>query len=308
MSKCVLNIPMTNNYGLNDSYKYMELELDSLDADQQGNASSTKLDWPLFNFDSLANVAAIKILEAQIPFSYYVITPENASFTMLAPSPTQYTVTLVTGNYNVTTLTTELARALNAVGGAQTFTVTFNTSLGKFIFNSTGAFSFTFGLATNAGNVNPRLYIGFPGGTTTSSGNAITAPNIALVSGPNYLYVNSEKIGGLVSTLLPNGAVNLSNGGRGPQIAKVGVNTLPGGVINWADPDPQKWFSLSDLSNVSSLDFYLTLGNTTSQKPLRLNGLSFSLKVGLLLVSLDKMDILSGLPHQDRATKRFRLD
>jgi hypothetical protein len=41
------------------------------------------------------------------------------------------------------------------------------------------------------------------------------------------------------------------------------------------------------------LDFYLTLGNTSSQIPLKLNGQSFSLKLGVLENRLEKNDLMS---------------
>jgi hypothetical protein len=298
---------MANNYGLNDSYLYTELELDSLDADGPASSGASKLDWPIFSFEPQQNVYAFKILEVQIPFSYYVISTENQTF-IWSNGITTYAATIPIGNYTTTTLTPALTTALNASlpGSSRTFTVTYSDLTGKLTFAATGAFSFQFGAPTNSGNKNPRLILGFPGGETFSSGLTLVAPNAALVTGPNYIYVNSQQLGGLVQAVLPAGAVNLANGGRGPQVAKVGVNANPSGVILWSDPDPQKWFSLQDIGSLNSLDFYLTLGNNSAQTPLRLNGLSFSIKVGLLLLGLDKMETLGGLPQQDHVTKRFR--
>jgi len=227
------------------------------------------------------------------------------------------TVTLPIGNYNQAQLIPLMAAALSAASpGAYTYSVTYDTPTQKFTFYNnatiTHPYSFTFGLPTNSGNVNPRLYIGFPGGTTsaasflasgTNKGNVLMAPNVASVTGPNYIYVNSSKIGQLTNIYLPTGAFNLGGGNSGPQMAKIPVNVLPGGVIYWQDPDAQKWFDLENLQQFDQIDFFLTLGNTTTQAPLQLNGLSFSLKLGVLLNKQNHTDT-QGLPS--RIMQRIR--
>lgn len=133
---------------------------------------------------------------------------------------------------------------MNAVSTG--YTVTYNESLMKLVFICAKAgvtsYSFTFGAPTNSGNTNPRLYIGFPGGTTESTGLILRSPNVILVSGPNYLYVNSTKFGQLTNLYLPQGAFNLGGGNAGPQMAKIPVNVTSGNIIYWQDPDPQKWY------------------------------------------------------------------
>lgn len=259
----------------------------------------------------LTNIAAVKIIEAQIPFSWYVFNEQNTSQNA---NGTQWTVVetggpnsgtplfpkIRVGNYaSGEALATELARALNAVSTG--YAVVYDPSLLKLNFVTvqpgvTG-FSFTFGAPTNSGNFNPRLYMGFPGGTTSSQGtsNIITSPNTVLISGPNYLYVNSSKFGQLTNLYLPQGAFNLGGGNAGPQMAKIPVTTTSGNVIFWQDPDPQKWFDVENLPLLNQIDFYLTLGNTTTQIPLQLNGLSFSLKLAILVNDFNHNSISGGL-------------
>jgi hypothetical protein len=76
-------------------------------------------------------------------------------------------------------------------------------------------------------------------------------------------------------------------------MAKIPVDVQPGGIIYWKDPDPQKWFDLENLPNLMQIDFFLTLGNTTSEIPLSLNGQAFSLKMGVLENRLDRAELLS---------------
>lgn len=85
-------------------------------------------------------------------------------------------------------------------------------------------------------------------------------------------------------------------------MAKIPVDVQPGGIIYWKDPgeiffflisDPQKWFDLENLPNLMQIDFFLTLGNTIGQLPLKLNGQAFSLKMGVLENRLDRGELLS---------------
>lgn len=309
-----------NNFGLNDSLRYYEFELDSLDASGANVSGAASTDWPVFLLGGkqpLTNIAAIKILEVQIPNTWYVFCPEN---TRPNANGTQWTLNETGGVSNVFPLITtgnyftgasfagELQSALNAV--SSNYVVTFSALTGKFTFTTTKpgvtAFSFTFGAPTNSGNTNPRLYMGFPGGITTSSGLTIVSPNVQLISGPNYLYVNSARLGNLTNLYLPQGAFNLGGGNAGPQMAKIPVNANSGDIIYWQDPDPQKWFDLENLSLLNQIDFYLTLGNTTTQLPLRLNGLSFSLKLAILTNEFVHNDLSSGVASTDRVVKRMR--
>ncbi len=311
---------MCDNYGLNDNYDYMELELDSLDSGtngppgQAGITGVSPLDWPVFyvggRTGTLPQVAAIKVLEAQIPFSYYVFTEENGTFQVSVSGSPWVDVTISPGNYDISAIEAELSAKLTATGFT-TFTVTYVASLQKLNFAVPGGFDFQFqfNLPTNSGNVNPRLWIGFPGGISTSGADApfneLLSPNVISLGGPNYLYLNSTKIGQTTSIFLPKGAVNLSGGNQGPQLAKIPADVNSSGVIFWKDPDPQKWFDFEG-STLNEIDLYLTMGNTTSQTPLRLNGLPFSIKLGVLLRKMNNNEELSGMVGQGRVTKRIR--
>jgi hypothetical protein len=315
-----------NNYGLNDSLKYFEFQLDSLDATAAGGEGAASTDWPLFLLGGktpLSNIAAFKIIEAQIPFTYYVfnsVNTDNTSTNLARWTLTEfgagaggpYYPKIAVGNYTGgDALATQLQTAINAVSSG--YVVTYNSTLQKLVFvcnkvNVT-SFDFTFGTSTNSGNKNSRLYIGFPGGTTTAvfdGGLFMESPNVVLISGPNYIYVNSTAIGQLTNLYLPQGAVNLGGGNSGPQMAKIPVNVSSGNVIFWQDPDPQKWFDVENLPLLNQIDFYLTLGNTTTQIPLKLNGLSFSLKLAVLQNQFTHNDLGGGMAHQDRVVKRMR--
>lgn len=297
-------ILMGGEFGLSDEFEYYEFSLDSLDADSAFTNSATSTDWPLFTVAGkgpLQDVVAIKVLEVQVPFSWYVINSANNTFLITEDDlgvPLTATVTIPIGNYSAVGMATALSASLtSATQVGSTYTVTYNNLLQKFEFvssSNTNSFFFTFGagfglpgVQPNSGNRNPRLWIGFgPGASSTSTSissfQRLTSPNVVLTSGPSYLYLNSQKLGSDVDVYLPQGAFNLGGGKSGPQIAKIPINVNPGGIIFWQDPDPEKWFKYTQLQTLNAFDFYLTLGNTTSENPLKLNGISFSLKLGII--------------------------
>jgi hypothetical protein len=304
-------------FGLSDALTYYEVELDSLDATASGNSQEQKTDWPLFLLGGktpLTNVAAVKILEVQIPFTWYVFNNENTDNS--ANNPARWILTqfpgavtyfpkLAVGNYaGGSNFATALQSAINTAVGGTPYTVTYSDITQKLTFTTSDlavtSFSFTFGTLTNSGNKNIRLFAGFPGGTTTSTVRTLVSPNALLISGPNYLYVNSLSIGNLTNVYLPQGAENLGGGNGGPQMARVPVNCSSGETIFWQDPDPQKWFDLENLAVLNQIDLFLTLGNLTTQIPLRLNGLGFSVKLGVLTTNL------SNTKTVDKVSKRIR--
>ena len=150
-----------NNFGLNDSLKYYEFELDSLDNSGGYSSGASATDWPIFLIGGkspLYNIAAIKIIEVQIPFSWYVINSGNNTFTMTENGVSTAIVTLPIGNYTSVQLGASLAAALTLASPlAATYTVLFVPATQKYTFTVAGGgvtgFSFTFGLPTNSGTL-----------------------------------------------------------------------------------------------------------------------------------------------------------
>lgn len=279
-------------FGISQEYQYMELELDSKDGVATLDGVSA-LNWPTFLLPRpLTDVVAIKLLNAEIPFSYYVFHSNNNTFT-LAESGVggTATVTIPIGNYTSSSLASAFGTALTTASstlGVKTYTVAYSTLTQKFTITSTAAagttFTLTFGNSSDPGNTNPRFYLGFPAGATTSTTTpALVSPNVPQISGANYVYLNSETFGQLSNCFLPSSAVNLGGGVNGPQFARIPINCNPGGVAYFTDPDPQKYFDLDNLYQLTSMDLYVTCGNTSSQLPLDFNGVGFSVKLGIVV-------------------------
>lgn len=251
-----------NNYGLNDSLEYYEYEFDSSDTTNTMDSTYSTLDWPLFTSGRpLNSIAAIKILEVQIPFSWYTINSNNNTFLLDEPgfSPQQVTVTLTPGNYNATTFATEVARAMNAVTRLTpappltgVYALTYDTATGIYTITSQTTLatqSSVWFMTFNNLYTTPAPFLGFGTGTYTASTTVspsyrkVVAPNVAQVTGPNYLYVNSRKMGQQINLFLPEGAI--TKGELSPQMCKIPINCNPGGVIFWQTADPQKWYVFS---------------------------------------------------------------
>lgn len=301
-------------FGLDESHTYVEFFFDSLDSNQAAVSTASTRDWPLFLLQRpLTNIAAMKILEVQIPFTWYVFNRFNNTFTLQENIGGPVTVTIPIGNYSTTSLASVLEDALNAASpNGRTYTVTYSGSsatqpaTSKFTFTSNVAAVFTFTFAGTEGNLDPAIYLGFRGSVPFSStaGGVLVAPNVANVTGPNYLYLLSRKMGSLFDTYLPQGADKAGGGVSGSELCKIPINVQPNGVIYWSDPCPDMWFDMENLANFADIDFYCALGNISAQTPLEFNGSSFSVKLGLLKNRRLHNTNLSGLAHQSRVVMR----
>lgn len=215
---------------------------------------------------------AINVTPLYATTDFYVINSENNTFTLT--EVTSDTVTIPVGNYTSVTLPTALAAALTSASpGTRTYTVTYSATTQKFTITANSG---TFSLALNA---QLQLILGMSA-TPSSSGSVLVSPNAVQITGPNYMYLNSDQLGSLFQTYLPTTATNFSPS-KGPQIACIPIDVNPGEIVYYTDPAPEKWFDTQNLMQLQIMDLYWTMGNTNQK--VRLNGQSFSIKLGLLL-------------------------
>ena len=300
---------MGNNYGLNDNYSYYEYVFDSSDTYGPAVASSSKTDWPLFVFSRpIQDIAALKVLEVQIPFSWYVFNDQINTFQLLEDGIGPFTVTIPPGNYNINSLMAQLKIALENVS-LNTWTIVYRGSssttveTGKLTFTSSSvsALPFTFRFT----NLDLPYFLGMAEGDNVSTAGptpTLVAPGVANVSGPNYLYINSNRFGNSVQFYLPQSPQ--TSGNLGPEIAKIPVNTNPGGTIFWSDPDTEKYFDVGGLANLDQLDLYLGLGKSVAEDPLKLNGQPFSVKIGILVQKRTHNEFVGANNNNNRVERR----
>lgn len=97
-----------NNWGLNNTYDYYEFAIDSLDNTGSGSGGFSALNWPSFfvgGKNPLTRVKGMKILSAEIPFSYYVFTLANNSFEVSTSASGPWSlVSIPPGNYTKDTI------------------------------------------------------------------------------------------------------------------------------------------------------------------------------------------------------------
>jgi hypothetical protein len=279
------------DFGLNQTFEYTELVLDSWDSATtggqffEGSTSNTNLiqySWPQFFFtQKKPRLAGLKVIQAEIPFVYDVITTSNNQF-VYTNNGVPTTVTIPVGTYTGPALATQLQTLLAAI--TLGFTVAWSSTTLKFTFTYPSVFAWSL---TFANRDTPYSVMGFvPTGNTntgiysaTGFASTIVSNTIAQVSGPYYLYVNSNKIGSLINFNLPDQS---PDGGTSSELCRIPVNVQYGSVIFYTDPCPRYMFDFFASNQFTSFDFYLTLGSDQYQKPLDLKGSPWSLKLGLL--------------------------
>lgn len=287
-------------------YEFVEYELDSLSGATVGTNGYSLQNWPTFKLARpLRDVMAVKVMEAGVPFSYYMFRTGNNQF-ILDENPTQFTVTIPQGNYTSVTIPAALQTALNTCGTARTYTVVYSDATQKLTITNTAAaqFSLIFGTSSDLGITNPRIWLGFNPGTngpyTTASGG--TSPNVVKLSGYDFLYLNSKKLGAQCDVFLPK--TTIIDGNFSPVLAKIPVLTNSGGITNWQDPANPYFFVVDDLYNLSEIDFYFTepVGNTIVD----FNGLGFNIKLAIMLKQDTQTVNQTSQFLRNRVVKRIR--
>ena len=75
-------------------------------------------------------------------------------------------------------------------------------------------------------------------------------------------------------------------------------------VYNYNDPDPLKWFEIENISNFSQIDLFCVLGDSSNQYPIKFNGGTFNIKLGILTAKTNVNQILGGGEGNNRIVQR----
>ena len=196
-------------YSIGTKYHHPHILLRSLD---RVNGTSDNF---TLNLNRNEMIGHYYIKAIMIPNSIYGIRSTNNTI-YFSQSSTQYTATMNQGAYSTSSITTEVARAMNAAGATGTFSATWSSTTGLInITNSTTAFSLQFGSYTNNSAAYP---LGFTSSNTTSA-TSQTATNVLqitpvsvtiLISGSGNLYnhANQTRLGVYVPMNVSFGSVN----------------------------------------------------------------------------------------------------
>lgn len=191
-----------------------------------------------FNFKNILRdepdiiYSTIGVVNAQIPVSYYTINEYND---VLATGLGNVSITR--GNYNASTLRTELQTRLIAVG-ITGMVVTINSSTGRLVFTASIPFSF---LPSSSFDI-----LGFDNTTYTSVANVINAPYLLNLLGIQQLRISSNALACSNSNSTQMGESNL--------IAVIQSTAPPFGMILYAN---QTSYSVLRSKNISLIDIQI---------------------------------------------------
>lgn len=316
---------------------YIELDLDSAVATQSAFKENSSTDTPVYELGrDLQNVVGFKIIETNIPSSYYLIDDQtkgpwgyvggrvSAQWGAGGGFVQPQLLTTIPANRAWTGAT--LAAYLQADWQNQiseypeaSVSVVFNETTGKMTITAgldtpndtptTVPFTFFDTMTAQMFGFLPANYyynqLVPPNISFNSTSNQTwtwTSPYVALPTGPNYLQVNSLKLCNLINNYVPEGPLG-TVGQTNTAICQVPVTTNFNGVNFWQNTQ-QDTFDPQNLFILDRFDLYLTLG--TSKIPLKLNGLSWQCKIRIFIDRNYTSTSLQGNVEQNRIIKRIR--
>jgi len=161
----------------------------------------------------------VQLLNAQIPYSFYVINYTNNLFkTNLLGSIITYTIPV--GNYNSSNLITAIKSAL---GNPANFNITISTTTGKLTFSYSSNFTIYNNFQYSIGSI-----LGFNlNSTNTSTSNSLTCNNPLNLLGIKTLQIRSSNI------IMNN--ISSIEGGQTILLSSIPVDCVPFGMINYTD-------------------------------------------------------------------------
>lgn len=159
----------------------------------------------------------VQLLNAQIPYSFYVINYTNQVL-KLTLGVTTVTVNIPVGNYNATNLISAILTAVNTSG----FNITISQTNGKLTLSYTSSFSIDNTVKYSIGSV-----LGFGSGVTSSVGTTLTAPYPLNLLGIKTLQIRSYNL------LMNN--ISSVQGGQTILLANIPVSCTPFGMIDYFD-------------------------------------------------------------------------
>lgn len=121
----------------------IETKLINLNSNNAVKNNNSYLSNVYFPFPSLINdnnnirKIQISVLNAQFPYSFYIINVYNNTLRMSVNGGSQFTLTLTRGNYNSNTLITEILAQL-ALAGVTAISIVLSTITGRLTFTTTG--------------------------------------------------------------------------------------------------------------------------------------------------------------------------
>jgi len=195
----------------NRKERKITVEVNSQDRSRTQSFNSNNFRW---NFRRpLKDVVAIELVSGSIPADLYNVTPDWNNFLFAEGTGAKVKVTLTPGQYTASEIATELQTRLNAIGGINSYTVTYSLTTKRLTITGSTTTTFTFFFQTGLPYVDtintttgvvenilcPAKLLGFDFYDYTS----VVAGGTTVFSPPNrvdmdycikrvYLYVNTD--------------------------------------------------------------------------------------------------------------------
>lgn len=297
-----------------------------LSSGEANGESVINLDNPNFIMDELRDCVGVTVLQASIPFSYYVIDNVSNQFQITVtggttPPTGTYRCTIAAGSYNsinlIPQLHNALATAINTstqavrnlfVDGLRTWVDTTTSRLVILSSNaSSGAFNVNFPLTINSAANLLGFYgapiSGFPSVSTASvplldnnevvqSGNYVTSPFSVNLSGENLLFLHSSLASSVYGTVRTHTSAS-------DILQFMQVNNNYQGMIEWINPNPTEMKPMTR-NTITKASFYFTLGfrarfqaGSVERQYLEFNGQPFQLALRFYQINDAKIDYIS---------------
>lgn len=199
---------------------------------------------------------SMSLESAEIPYSWYVFDSTN-NLIVFNEGGSDLTATITPGNYDATTIITEIKTRMDAAG-TLTYTPTYNSSTLKLTIAATGAFVLKF---SQAGTAYKQL--GWNAADTASSATQV-APRVINLAGFNYLYITVKNF---VARGLTSDLQNFS--------FKVQVPNDPGEVVFYTQNSGINQITFQQNAGFSEQDMKISLRNPDGQL-VELNGRDWS--------------------------------
>ena len=192
----------------------------------------------------------VQLLNAQLPYSFYVINYTNQVLKMTFTVGGTFTVNIPVGNYNATYLIAAIKTAIGLTG----LNIAISPINGKLTFTYTSDFSIDNTVTHSIGSV-----LGFGSGVTSSSGNTLVAPNPLNLLGIKTLQIRS------INLIMNN--ISSVQGGQTILLANIPVSCVPFGMIDYVDRG-----NLMSISNTDLDDLDIEIVDGESGEYINFNG------------------------------------
>lgn len=287
-------VDVLQTQGINDVYEYNEIHLDSRQADNRGEPDGQT--HPRFAITPPIPFAiGVKVLSAQIPFSWDIVTPTNNSFSVDGVS-----YSLPTGTYTLTSLLDTFNNLVAA--SSPTVVLGYNERTGALTIQDTALTSASIPGTLEIPPTGPVNMFGLSEPSVIAiTKDATDLPGQVNVTGSNYALLTSAALAGRLSK---NIRINGETTPHPVVLAKIPVTVNPGTVVLYNDSSPGYCFDMS-METLQNIDLMLLNGDDFT--PLNIKS---PWAVSLMVLSQRETSVprIRDTPTRNGTAKRLRVE